>query len=245
MPVAQRMAMHKLSGLASLMVSALLACGGQVGGSGSGTPDGGKPSPDAAHERDSSSPVDSASSRDSGVDARRPRDSGEDSRPPIRVPVNHRPNDSECVAPAPPGDCNETELMTSCSADSQCTASDAGTDGRCITDGPIAGCHCAYDSCAGDTDCAIGQLCVCHGSPYSSGGNTCMPGNCRVDGDCGPQGYCSPSPSGGCGGVGGYYCHTAADTCVSDGDCGDLGEDTCVWSPASERWECQMAELCG
>ncbi len=233
-PVAQWRVMNKLTVIGVLLASSVAACGGQVG-AGSGTADGGKHSAEAgAHDA-------------SAADGRSSRDSGEDAKRTTKVPVNHRPDDSECMEPAAPGACDETGVPTSCTADSQCTATDGGeTDGRCIPDGPIAGCHCTYDTCSGDTDCPTGQLCVCHGSPYTSGeGNTCRAGNCRVDSDCGPQGYCSPSPSGGCGSVGGYYCHTAADTCANDSDCGELGEDTCIWSSTDGRWECQMAELCG
>jgi hypothetical protein len=90
-----------------------------------------------------------------------------------------------------------------------------------------------------------GELCVCHGSPYSNSGNTCMRSGCQVDSDCGAHGYCSPSTSSNsCGGVAGYYCHTASDQCVNDSDCPG-GFDVCEWSTASDSWVCQMQTLCG
>jgi hypothetical protein len=72
-----------------------------------------------------------------------------------------------------------------------------------------------------------------------------MPGNCRVDSDCGANGYCSPTAGGGCGGVSGYYCHTAEDTCVNDSDCQMNGPDVCEYSTGDGRWECVEEELCG
>jgi hypothetical protein len=132
-----------------------------------------------------------------------------------------------------------------CSKDSQCT--DGGVNGRCIqSNGGAASCSCTYDKCLHDTDCKTGDLCVCHGSGYSDGeGNTCTPGNCRVDSDCGTGGFCSPSHgTSGCGGVTGYYCHTAKDTCTDDSDCGGSSIDICAWSAKQGRWTCQMFLPC-
>jgi hypothetical protein len=99
-----------------------------------------------------------------------------------------------------------------------------------------------------DTDCATGQACACHGSPYEGGkGNTCTGGNCRIDGDCGAGGYCSPSySSNNCGSLGGYYCHTPADTCTDDTDCvGTGGPAACAYSTTAARWQCIQMPLCG
>jgi hypothetical protein len=96
-----------------------------------------------------------------------------------------------------------------------------------------------------DGDCATGQACACHGAPYMGGiGNTCVPGNCRVDSDCGPRGYCSPSFGPGCGGIGGYYCHTIADQCIDDSDCIEAGRDVCVYVTPANDWECQIGVIC-
>lgn len=163
---------------------------------------------------------------------------------PLPVPVNHRTDDSQCGTVPAPGTCSFGSPYFMCSMDSQCT--DGGPNGRCITgSGGPAYCGCTYDTCVHDTDCATGELCVCHGSPYTNGaGNTCMPGNCRVDSDCGSGGYCSPAHgTTGCGGISGYYCHTRQDTCTNDSDCGS-GLDVCTWSDTDARWECQMQLLC-
>jgi hypothetical protein len=160
------------------------------------------------------------------------------------VPANHRPDDSQCATVPGPGDCSFQGQggPDVCSSDSQCTT---GTNGRCIPDGPIAGCRCTYDTCSTDTDCPTGQLCACHGAAFSDGaGNTCTPGNCRVDADCGANGYCSPSTaSESCGGLQGYYCHTPNDACVNDSDCGSELQD-CEWSSEDSRWECKMVAVC-
>ncbi len=144
-----------------------------------------------------------------------------------------------------PGTCQGGGGATAtCHQDTDCT----GTNARCDNDGPVAGCHCAFDACAQDTDCASAQLCACHGSPGMGGnGNSCMPSNCRVDSDCGASSYCSPSV-GGCGALQGYYCHTALDTCVDDTDCpqpAGASLPACNWSAADTRWECTGAPICG
>jgi hypothetical protein len=99
-----------------------------------------------------------------------------------------------------------------------------------------------------DSDCATGQTCACHGSPYDgSQGNACVPGNCRVDADCGSNGYCSPSYAiQGCGSLGGYYCHTPTDACTDDSDCASSqGPALCVYTAPAGRWTCQMQMFCG
>jgi hypothetical protein len=242
--------------VAACAAMASVGCGGAVSPTLTGT-DGG---PDGAQGGDSAIAVDSSAADSSAVDSSTPRDAGPgdtsvqdtgqardtsigaDSG---RVPTNHRPDDSECLQPAPPGDCNAGGGGPSgeCSQDDQCTM---GTMGRCINDGPLPGCRCTYDSCAGDGACGAGEVCACHGSSYTQGaGNTCVPGNCRVDSDCGSHGYCSPTTSSTtCGSVTGYYCHTPDDQCVDDSDCGGAGFDICGWSTTDSRWECQMGGVC-
>ena len=159
------------------------------------------------------------------------------------VPIYHRVDNAECMAPRTAGTCpgaNPGDASSYlCSSDGDCA--DGGVDGRCERD--RFGCFCSYDACRADTDCASGQLCVCHDSPYWSGGpNTCMPGNCRVDPDCGAGGRCSPSP-GACAEVVGYYCHTPNDECTNDSDCVGFSQ-YCSWSTADRRWECGQEGPC-
>jgi hypothetical protein len=161
-------------------------------------------------------------------------------------PIYHRTDDSQCATPRPPGTCpagdaEESEVFE-CTSDSECV--DGGLDGRCTNSpGGPAGCDCTYNACQTDTDCKTGELCVCHDSAYSYGGNACMPGNCRVDSDCGKDGYCSPSRGmNDCSYVAGYYCHTPQDLCTNDSDC--MQGNICSWSAADERWECQKPEYC-
>ena len=159
---------------------------------------------------------------------------------PLPVPIDHRPDDSQCAAPRPPGNCQSNGVgpLNSCSSDSQCV--DGGANGRCLAPGGPPGCFCSYDACRSDTDCAAGQACVCHGSAYAGGGNVCMAGNCRVDSDCGNGGSCSPAHlCAAAVGVGiGYYCHTNEDQCVNDSDCSM--RDVCTWSSVDSRWECRQ-----
>ena len=163
------------------------------------------------------------------------------------VPDHHRTDDGQCSQPAPAGNCNfgGSSGGGMCSSDTECT--DGGVNGRCVeSQGGVAFCGCTYDTCMHDTDCASGQACACHGSTYNSGGNTCMAGNCRVDTDCGAGGYCSPSydPTG-CGGLLGYFCHTAADLCVNDRDCATTGgPQVCWYTTATGRWECHPQLFC-
>jgi hypothetical protein len=132
-----------------------------------------------------------------------------------------------------------------CSKDSECA--DAGLNGRCVEmGGGVAYCGCTYDDCVHDSDCSPGKTCACHGSPYEGQlGNSCVPGNCRIDSDCGVGGYCSPTYSpNGCGGLGGYYCHTTADQCVNDSDCADGGFAVCAYVAMLGHWACQPEVAC-
>lgn len=220
-----------------VLAAAACGCGGSTAGGSSGNGvTSGDASIDASAQGDSgvgeSGAVDSAASDASDATT---FDGGG------RVPINHRADDSQCGKPAPAGDC--TLQQASCTQDGQCTS---GTNGRCIqTMGGALTCLCTYDTCAHDSDCPTGKLCVCHGSAYTGGaGNTCIEGNCRVDSDCGAGKYCSPSHgTSGCGGVTGYYCHTAQDQCIDDADCGG-GVNVCAWSIANSRWTCQQEQLC-
>jgi hypothetical protein len=154
-----------------------------------------------------------------------------------------------------------------CVKDSECTA---GAKGRCVGSGTtlasapaapaasrgaaLPGCHCAYDACTTDADCATGGPCECRPggqgivAPSPAATNVCMQGNCRVDGDCGAGGYCSPSlgTCGAYGGIVGYYCHTKHDTCVDDADCvarGGAGD--CRYDTTANAWACATSICAG
>lgn len=248
----------RLSSLAVLSLGALLACGGATAsvsdagadgasssssgsGSGSGSSSGsGSGSGSSSGGSNSSSGSGSSSGGSSSSSGGSSSSSGS-----ARTPVNHRPNDMQCQTTPAPGNCQFTGQGAPCTMDSQCTA---GTDGRCVMlGGPVVSCQCTYDACMHDGDCATGSTCVCHGSPYVGGeGNTCVAGNCRVDADCGPSGYCSPAyDTMSCGGLLGYFCHTAGDQCVDDADCQDAGTyDYCTYSQTASRWQCGAAQLC-
>ena len=133
-----------------------------------------------------------------------------------------------------------------CSSDSACTA---GADGRCVqSTGGAVFCMCTYDTCTHDLDCATGQTCACHGSPYTFGqGSACIAGNCRVDADCGAGNYCSPAYNAmSCGSLLGTFCHTPNDLCVDDADCGtSSGPQVCTYSTSAGHWQCQQQGLCG
>jgi hypothetical protein len=238
--------------LATVGFLAVLAggCSGQILETNS-TPeanDSGPPGTGATSQANDSGPPGTGASSKASVDDGGPLEA--DARPDashaapdgaIGAPTNHRPDDSQCQASRPAGNCSAvgTRYTLSCSSDSDCT--DGGANGRCTNNGGgPAGCFCAYDACTTDVDCAAGQLCVCHDSAYAFGGSTCMPGNCRVDADCGAGGYCSPSQGPtGCGLVTGYYCHTAKDRCTNDSDCSGW---PCPRSSSDSRWECAPHE---
>jgi hypothetical protein len=125
--------------------------------------------------------------------------------------------------------------------------SDAGTNGRCrYSTGGAIFCSCSYDTCLHDTDCPTGETCGCRGSPYVSGGNSCVKSDCRVDSDCGAGGYCSPT-TGSCGVLLGYFCHTQKDQCVNDSDCAIDGGGLrkCGYSTTAGYWMCTNVLLCG
>jgi hypothetical protein len=160
------------------------------------------------------------------------------------VPVHHRTGDAQCSTTPTAGDCTLMAGLGDCSVDSDCTT---GTNGRCAeSNGGALRCSCTYDTCIHDTDCVTGQTCACHDSAYMGGGNACTPGNCRVDGDCGAGGYCSPSYNTmSCGGLAGYYCHTATDACLDDGDCSATSSyAVCTYVASAGHWQCKNEMLC-
>jgi hypothetical protein len=129
-----------------------------------------------------------------------------------------------------------------CATDSDCPPCTNGQLDHCFSHPQLlTGPSCGCDECNGDQDCGSTGVCACNQTGWSNipVGNVCiLAGNCRVDADCGPGGFCSPSPAN-CG-VGGYYCHTAKDTCLDYADC----PTACAYSLAAGDWACTTS-ACG
>jgi hypothetical protein len=117
------------------------------------------------------------------------------------------------------------------------------------TDTPFIAClegKCSPDECLTDSDCPRGSACACANQfgPNSDRTNSCIPSQCRVDADCGREvGICSPGYAG-CGMFLGYYCHTPADTCITDADCCDHSAPHCNYVPMLGHFACQSAAGC-
>jgi hypothetical protein len=145
---------------------------------------------------------------------------------------------------ASPGPAAPDGGAIACAADSDCPPCANGQLDHCFAQSlaqpPLA---CVCDQCNTDQDCGASGVCACNQTGWGNSqvGNLCiLAGNCRVDADCGPGGFCSPSPAN-CG-AGGYYCHTATDTCLDDADC--LPPTACAYSPAAGAWACTTS-ACG
>jgi hypothetical protein len=167
-------------------------------------------------------------------------DGGVDAVPTERVPLHHRTVGTTCT-PAPlPSEPEIPDAGLGPSATFECrTHADrtAQPRGRCIfypTSPPTdpGGTRCIYDECTTDIVCAPEATCVC-----GTLANICVQGNCRVDADCGPNGYCSPGLDA-CGNPVGFYCHTAADTCIDDTDCTNGLSMKCIPDATTHMWGC-------
>jgi hypothetical protein len=128
-----------------------------------------------------------------------------------------------------------------CTSDAQC-GSDGGLPGHCLRGA------CAIDECLTDGDCSGGGACVCSvgsiGSDLVEKLNYCAHGNCRIDSDCGAGGYCVPSASL-CVSPVGFFCHTAADTCVDPAiDCPSSCVSACSYFVDRGAFAC-MAPFAG
>lgn len=128
-------------------------------------------------------------------------------------------------------------MVGECQSDADCTK---GKNGRC-TYGPSLSSVCSYDECVADADCGAGA-CDCRNEAFS-GANVCFRGNCVVDADCG-GGFCSPSGTAltsNCrsnvpAGAFGFFCHSAADRCIDDADCGE--GSSCLFLPDVGHFAC-------
>lgn len=168
------------------------------------------------------------------------------------IPVTHRAVATSCEGGAPPPTscvASGTQgAQSNCTLGSDCTA---GANGRCLAETflPLSDvrCTCAYDLCVADPDCGPTALCQCATANPRGLGNHCLVANCRTDADCGEGGFCSPSRGEITGywnasspdSFTGYYCHTAADTCVNDTDCtvGPYGAH-CAFDHSKQAWAC-------
>ncbi len=133
-----------------------------------------------------------------------------------------------------------------CNSDSDCPPCPNGQRDHCFGEPSLPSFqYCACDQCNSDQDCGATGACVCNATGWSNMplGTRCVSANCRVDADCGPGGFCSPTPNIErlCYSPG-YYCHTAADQCVNDTDCGSA--EVCSYSSATGAWSC-TAIACG
>ncbi|HEY4393032.1 MAG TPA: hypothetical protein VGP64_03170 [Polyangia bacterium] len=156
------------------------------------------------------------------------------------IPSEHRATAPACKAsnqpPAPDGG------VPSCTADADCAANTSSLYRYCVHGA------CSFDQCLTDTDCGSTGVCACSSDYYGGNAafhpNFCVTANCRLDSDCGPGGYCSPS-RGYCGTFQGFYCHTAADTCIdATADCAGCG-NACVYSPAVAAFTCGSSICAG
>jgi hypothetical protein len=90
------------------------------------------------------------------------------------------------------------------------------------------------------------MACACSsqlGGGNARSGNLCITTGCRLDSDCGPGGVCSASNGNRCGGLQGFYCHSAADTCLTSSDCCG-STPLCVYQATLGHWACQAVTVC-
>ena len=220
----------------ALAIAALLAVSAGACSGGSSLADVGDADATATGEGGSSS-SDASGSADSGKDA---SDSGGNLG---RVPAVHRAAAVECSHVRGAGNFDPTLMFAACKSDAECTT---GTNGRCL--GSMGGAQtnsCSYDGCFLDSECS-GNVCTCREAGGSSA-NHCSTGNCRIDAECAGGGYCSPSvdPDKTNYGITGWWCHTAADSCIDDADCATDGGPIakCAYDPGNTHWSCSSQEF--
>lgn len=264
-----------LLGAACAIMSAHAACGGniavpsEVGGTTSAT----SSSASSASTSSGSATTSSGAGGEIGAGgADASHDAGSDSPPcapaafieagtgwegDAEAPIYHRAAPSCCPTERGPGPGTQPYGLgtaAGCTTDSQCTQ---GPDGRCFPFGGLAWTGgCSYDECFTDSDCPSGAPCICRTSALDDSTNICATeGNCVLDSDCGPGGFCSPSVFcnfrlPGWPGYG-YYCHTAADTCINDMDCSPIDAgggcsipSVCLYDTQAKHWACNDQKCC-
>jgi hypothetical protein len=160
-----------------------------------------------------------------------------------RVPAVHRAAAAECTHVRGAGNFDPTLMFADCKSDAECTT---GTNGRCLSSmGGAQTNTCSYDGCFLDSECS-GKVCTCR-EPGGIAANRCSQGNCTVDATCGVGGYCSPSvdPDKTNYGITGWWCHTAADSCIDDADCATDGGPSakCAYDPKATHWSCSSEQF--
>jgi hypothetical protein len=124
--------------------------------------------------------------------------------------------------------CTYPALLQPCVRDEDCTAAPGGSCQRTISFA-----RCAYNECDVGSDCGPAARCECFGV------RQCIPASCFADSECEAGHRCEPTLALVCGNLNapvGYHCHSAADECQSDADCGNL---SCVFDPEVSRWACR------
>jgi hypothetical protein len=138
--------------------------------------------------------------------------------------------------------CSGDEDVLDCTSDVDCNS---GSYGKCIhglTVGEFEDttwCGCVY-SCASDSDCAEGSVCVPPGVLFSPlYWPQCLPAVCETNSDCGECGECGLgvgtqyAPNGGCESIYAIQCRTADDHCTYACDMGDC------FPSQNGQWACQ------
>ena len=129
--------------------------------------------------------------------------------------------DSDCMGGAP-CECRASSasvVPNTCLGESNCAVdSDCGPGGYCSPSVVSNSCQCLGSA----------ALCIDGGAPCYEGSNVSgpPPGNGWTEISC----LCGDN----CGH--GYFCHTACDACIDDGDCGD--QETCNYDVVKHIWAC-------
>lgn len=149
----------------------------------------------------------------------------------------HRAGAQTCVASNPRPACSDPggHNASTCTLDADCQD---GPNPRCVQDSGQVGpfCQCDY-SCARDSDCKAGELCVCGEALGGDHHSMCVTALCQQDSAC-ASGVCGVSVyHNGCSEERLLACRTEQDTCKRDADCGE--GQACVAHGPDRTWSCQ------
>jgi hypothetical protein len=198
----------------SLVVAALIGCGGST----VGTP---------------------PSANDAGSDTRATTDAA-----PPPVPQQHRPGSPPCTAPRPAGYAiTPAPSGSQCTSDNDCTKGLNGRCNGQGALGHATN-ACSYDACTSDTDCGGAQVCDCRNTVNQDAntcfhGDCRVDSDCG-DEYCSPSltGYDPASCPNVVAGSVGYFCHTRQDACIDDSECNPQSGGTCSFDVNALRWQC-------